>query len=158
MIHYERRLQKHSSSHALRTSTPQTLVKSCITNEDSTYTRQVMHYERGLHIHSSSHASRTRTPRTLVKSCITNEDATYTSQVIHYERGRHIHSSGHAVRTRTIYWLLPEQSRVDNYRATRLKRDFDDGHENLYLYLNMCVTINYQIHDILATRMGFNKI
>ena len=53
-----------------------------------------------------------------------------------------------------IYWLLPEQSRVDNYRATRLERDLDDSHENLYLYLNMCVTINYQIHDILATRMG----
>ena len=52
------------------------------------------------------------------------------------------------------YWLLPEQSRVDTYRATRLERDFDDSHENLYLCLNMCVTINYQIHDILATRMG----
>ena len=52
-----------------------TLVKSCITNEDSTYTRQVMHYERGLNIHSSSHALRT-----------------YTRQVMHYERGLNIHS------------------------------------------------------------------
>ena len=57
-----------------------------------------------------------------------------------------------------IYWILPEQSRVDNYRATRLKRDLDDSHENLYLYLNMCVTINYQIHDILATRMGYSGL
>ena len=69
-----------------------TLVKSCITNEDSTYTRQVMHYERGLHIHSSSNALRTRTQHTLVKSYITNEDSTYTRQVMHYERGLHIHS------------------------------------------------------------------
>ena len=53
-----------------------------------------------------------------------------------------------------IYWLLPEQSRVDTYRATRLERDFDDSHENLYLCLNIYVTLNYQIHDILATRMG----
>ena len=37
---------------------------------------------------------------------------------------------------------------MDTYRATRLERDFDDSHENLYLCLYMCVTINYQIHDI----------
>ena len=91
-----------------------TLVKSWITHEDSTYTRQVMHYARALHVHSSSHALRTRTPRTLVKSCttnedstytlvkscITNEDSTYTRQVMHYERGLHVHSSSHALRTK----------------------------------------------------------
>ena len=57
-----------------------TLVKSCIMNEDSTYTRQVMHYEGGLHIHSSSHALRTRIPHV------------YTRQVMHYERGFHMYT------------------------------------------------------------------
>ena len=51
LMHYERGLQ-YTRHNALRTRTPHTLVKSYITNEDSTYTRQVMHYERGLHIHS----------------------------------------------------------------------------------------------------------
>ena len=40
------------------------------------------------------------------------------------------------------------------YRATRLGRDFDNSHENLYLCLIMCVTINHSINDILATKMG----
>ena len=57
-----------------------TLVKSCITNEDSTYTRKIMHYERGLHMY------------TLVKSCITNEDSTYTRE----HSSTCINSSGHA--------------------------------------------------------------
>ena len=88
VIHYERGLHIHSSSHTLRTRTPYV------------YTRQVIHYERGLHMytlvqsyitnevstctHSSGHALRTRTPHTLVMSCITNEDSTC------------IHSSSHA--------------------------------------------------------------
>ena len=114
-MHYERGLHIHSSSHALRTRTqhtlvkscittrtPHTLVKSCITNEDSTYTRKVMHYERGLHIHSSSHALRTRTPHTLVKSCITNEDSTYT-RPSHALRtsGLHMYTLVKSLRTRT---------------------------------------------------------
>ena len=119
-MHYERGLNIHSSSHALHTRTPHTLVKSCITNEDSTYTRQVIHYERGLHIKlvkscitnkgstytRPSHALRTRTPHTLVKSCIMNEDSTYTRQVMDYERGLHVHSSSHALRTRTPHTLV----------------------------------------------------
>ena len=84
-----------------------TLVKSCITNEDSTYTRQVIRYERGPQAHSSSHALRTRTPYvytrqvihherglhmyTLVKSFVTNKDSTYTRQVMDYERGLHMY-------------------------------------------------------------------
>ena len=69
---YERGLHIHSSSNALRTRTPHTLVRSCITHEDSTYTCQVMHCELVPHIHLSGHALRTRTPHTLVRSCITN--------------------------------------------------------------------------------------
>ena len=97
---------------ALRTRTPHTLVKSCITNEDSTYTRQVIHRyalvkscitnEDSTCIHSSSHALRTRTPHTLVKSYVTNEDSKHTRQFMHYERGLHMYrSSSHTSRTRT---------------------------------------------------------
>ena len=117
---------------ALRTRTPHTLVKSCITNEDSTYTRQVIHRyalvkscitnEDSTCIHSSSHALRTRTPHTLVKSYVTNEDSKHTRQVMHYERGLHmytlvksyitnedstcIHLSSHLLRTRTQHTLV----------------------------------------------------
>ena len=69
-------MYKYSSTRTLRTRTTHTrkimhyerglhmytLVKSCITHEDSTCTSPVMHYERGLHVHSSSHALRTKTP------------------------------------------------------------------------------------------------
>ena len=41
VIHYERGLHMYK------------LVRSCITNEDSTYTRKVIHYERGIHVESS---------------------------------------------------------------------------------------------------------
>ncbi len=93
VIHYERGLHKY------------TLIKSYITNENSTYTHHGMHYERGLHmhtlvnscitnkdstcIHSSIRALRTRTPHTLIMACIQNDDSTC------------IHSSIHALRTRT---------------------------------------------------------
>ena len=73
VVHYERGLHIHSSSHY---------------EQDSTYTRLVMHYERGLHI------------VTLVQhsSCITNEDSTYTRQVMHYERGLHTRQVMHYTR------------------------------------------------------------
>ena len=90
--------------------TPHTLIKSYITNEDSTcihsssralrtmiqhvYTRQVIHYEREPNMY------------TLVKSYITNEGSTYTHHGMHYERGLHIHSSWHALRTRTPHTLI----------------------------------------------------
>ena len=109
VAHFIPLFNRLSSSHntlPLRTRILHTLVKSCITNEDSTYTRQIMHYARGLHKHSSSHALLTRTPHTLVKSCITNEDSTYTRQVMPYERGLHKHSSSHALLTRTPQTLV----------------------------------------------------
>ena len=109
VAHFIPLFNRLSSSHntlPLRTRILHTLVKSCITNEDSTYTRQVMHYARGLHIHSSSHALRPRTPHTLVKSCITHEDSTYTRKVMYYERGVNIDSSSHALRPRTPHTLI----------------------------------------------------
>ena len=92
-MHYARGLHIHSSKNINERGLHMyTLVKSCITNEDSTYTRQVVHYERGLHMY------------TLVKSCITNEDSTYTRQVMHYERGLHMYTLVRScIRTKTTY-------------------------------------------------------
>ena len=81
-----------------------TLVKSCITNEDSTYTRQV-------------NALRTRTPHTLVYS-ITNEDSTYTCEVIHYERGLHVHTRQVILYERGLHTLV--RSYITNEDSTRL--------------------------------------
>ena len=136
VAHFIPLFSRLSSSHnalPLRTRILHTVVKSCITHEDSTYTRQVVHYVRGLHIHSSSHALLTRTPHTLVKSCITHEDSTYTRQVLHYERGLHthtcqvmhysrglhIHSSSLALRTRTPHTLVKSCTTNEEFTYTR---------------------------------------
>ena len=107
-MYYERGLHTHSSSHALRTRTPHTLVKSCITHEDSAHTlnKSCITHEDSTHTLVKSSIMNEDSTHTLVKSCITNEDSAYTRQVMHYTRGLHVHSSSHALRPRTPHTLI----------------------------------------------------
>ena len=164
VAHFIPLFNRLSSSHntlPLRTRILHTLVKSCITNEDSTNTRQVMPYSRGLHIHSSSHALRTRTPQTLVKSCLTHEDSTYTRQVMHYERGLHIHSSSQAnensAYTRQVMHyarVLHIHSSSEDPTCIRQVRHYelvDVIANSLVLYLPFCSTLNKNFFSLFSS-------